>query len=195
MIGLHHEGRRAKRGDVVRASPAPQILNPSRAGKSDHWYTSTKWAQRIRNALGGTIDLDPCAADPRLDAIRAARSCVFPASDGLRAKWKGTVYVNPPYSRMKEWHAKILEEQQRCERVLVLVPLRPSSRWWRELAAQADFIGVPASRISFVDGVTGVLQGTGRVDLTFFGWRLADPRALGVMTFNLTNVRQMEMFL
>lgn len=173
---------------------APRAVNASRMAGGDGWYTTEPWAAQIREALGGTIDLDPCAAIPDLDAIRARRSCVWPDGigcheewhrDGLRAKWSGRVYVNPPYSDMRRWTHKILISEHACERVLVLAPLRPSSAWWRQIAARADFVGIPRRRIAFRCGLTGVVQGTGRCELCFFGFRLANPSALDVMVWRL----------
>lgn len=191
-------------------------LNPSRMAGGDGWYTPRTISRRARTALGGVIDIDPCAAIAELDTIearetivqcgckRAAGRIIRPIcevcgrrdGDGLAERWgvgpKGqrrrTGWINPPYSDMRRWHRKIIDEveaEDGLERALALVPLRPSSRWWRELASRADFIGVPRSRIPFIDGSTGRIQSTGRIDLTFFGWRLADPDALEVMQWRV----------
>ena len=158
----------------------PGRKNASRK-ESDSWFTPAAWAARIRAALGGAVDFDPCCASPQHDAIKAEDGCLWPARDGLAERWRGRVYCNPPYSDMARWWPKIAAEAadtDRVSRLLALVPLRPSSKWWRELAARADFVGVPPRRIAFVSSETGLVATTGRCELTFFGWRLAKPEAL-----------------
>lgn len=146
-----------------------------------HWYLPASWVPSFVAALGGPIDLDPCAARPELDNIHASTSYVYPEQDGLGLPWLGRVYVNSPYDRkgVRDFADKTIRELPNVVALAALVPLRPSARWWRDLARAMEVCILLPRRIGFIDG-TGVTRGmTGRDELCVFGWRLADPDALG----------------
>lgn len=190
----------AKRARAFNLDAVPVVLRKSKGKgghtgrtappESDSWNTPALWIERATRALGGPIDFDPCKAAAH-DAVHAVDGCLWPGRNGLSEAWAGRVWCNPPYSDMGRWWGKIAEEAAARERVvsmLVLAPLRPSSRWWRELAAAADWLGVPRSRIPFVSSKTGRAESTGRAELTFFGWRLARPEALQVMRLDVCDL-------
>lgn len=147
-----------------------------------HWYTPAPLVARIRRALGGVIDLDPCAAHPSLDTVKALRTYLYPRQDGLKLPWRGRVFSNPPYDRegIRAFTDRALHQEPSCERLLMLVPLRPSASWWRDLARSADDCVLLLRRIAFIDGSASPKPGTtGRGELCIFGWRLAEVEALG----------------
>lgn len=147
-----------------------------------HWYLPTPWATKMRAALGGVIDLDPCAARPELDQIQALVAYLWPERDGLALPWSGSVYCNPPYDRVgvRAFADKAIAEAPNCRALAMLVPLAPTARWWRDLARHAELCVLLSQRIAFIDGSDGgdPKVGTGRGDLCVFGWRLAAPAAL-----------------
>lgn len=59
---------------------------------TDEWYTP----KEIIDALG-EFDLDSCA--PMRPLWRTARVMYNKEQDGLKQKWEGRVWLNPPYSR------------------------------------------------------------------------------------------------
>lgn len=59
---------------------------------SDEWYTP----KFIIDSLG-KFDLDPCA--PGVPLFKTAEVMYNEFDDGLAQKWKGRVWLNPPYSR------------------------------------------------------------------------------------------------
>lgn len=59
---------------------------------SDEWYTP----KFIIDSLG-KFDLDPCA--PSVPLFKTAEVMYNEFDDGLAQKWKGRVWLNPPYSR------------------------------------------------------------------------------------------------
>jgi hypothetical protein len=72
--------------------------------------TNTTWLTpaSIIWALG-PFDLDPCAA-PSPRPWPTARKHIEPPEDGLRARWEGRVWLNPPYGKdrgMYEWIEKM----------------------------------------------------------------------------------------
>lgn len=95
-IGSHHSARRI----------------------TDEWYTPPE----ILAALG-PFDLDPCAPPDHPDWTGAAASYTI-TDDGLTQPWHGTVWLNPPYSDVAPWMARLAEHGDgiaRCE-----------TRWWFE---------------------------------------------------------------
>lgn len=66
----------------------------------------------IRTEFGDLYD--PCPVDPDFD--------------GLDKWWgKGVAYVNPPYSNIKPWVYRAMEQPIV---VVMLLPVRPGSEWW-----------------------------------------------------------------
>lgn len=153
------------------------MMTAKSKGSHPHWYLPAKWAQRFRVALGGGIDLDPCAARPELDTIKAQTAYLYPAQDGLALPWSGRVYCNPPYDRhgMRAFASKAIREADNCRALALIVPCCPSSRSWRDLARAADEIIFLPVRINFIDGSpTPGKTTSGRQALSIFGWRLQD---------------------
>jgi len=67
---------------------------------SDTWITP----RYVTSALG-EFDLDPCAHTdmPHIHA----KMCYTIIDDGLQQEWKGRVWMNPPYSKAKEFMKKL----------------------------------------------------------------------------------------
>jgi len=129
------------------------------SSKKHDWRTPNSLVASIRSALGGVIDLDPCAGK----RTRIARRNVTASGDGLSIRWSGSVYVNPPYGRaIARWIEKAIEESERAgggipltSGIIVLIPSRTDTRAFHAAAAAASsacllrgrlrFIGAPAS--------------------------------------------------
>lgn len=98
------------------------------------WYTPPEIRAAVVDALGGTVDLDPCA-DP---------GHTFPATqhftetdNGLIHPWLGRVYMNPPYGRtISAWTTKLRDELRDgwTTEAVALLPARVDTTWWHELA-------------------------------------------------------------
>ena len=54
--------------------------------------------------------------------------------DGLKSKWAGIVWMNPPYSNIYPWAAKAYDHAHAGGTVIALLPLWPSASWFREFA-------------------------------------------------------------
>ena len=52
--------------------------------------------------------------------------------NGLVVDWASSTFVNPPYSRCREFIAKAAEEAANGCTVVALVPSRTDTRWWHE---------------------------------------------------------------
>lgn len=77
----------------------------SASGGSDEWLTPPD----LLSALG-TFDLDPCSPIDRPWATAGRHYTI--ADDGLRQKWEGRVWLNPPYAQAALWLARLAEHGQ-----------------------------------------------------------------------------------
>jgi phage N-6-adenine-methyltransferase len=114
------------------------------AATRDDWQTP----MQIIAALGH-FDLDPCANN---DApTRCAASGFTIDQDGLSRKWKGRVWLNPPYggeAPAKTWLSKLAQHGNG----VALVPPRVGARWFHEVVlSRADAILFLKGRVAFID--------------------------------------------
>lgn len=115
-------------------------------GGTDVWLTPP-W---LLEALG-PFDLDPCAAPAPRPWPTAAQHIARPG-DGLAATWDGRVWLNPPYSDVRPWLARLAEHG----RGTALVFART------ETAAFHDFVWGRAYGALFLRGRLTFHRGDGR---------------------------------
>lgn len=96
VVGL--DGR-----EYHRPPPRRQHHETPTTDTSDVWLTP----RRILAALG-TFDLDPAAAPDPAFWPTARRHITLP-EDGLAAPWSGRVWLNPPYSNVWTWMARLAD--------------------------------------------------------------------------------------
>jgi hypothetical protein len=86
---------------------------------TDEWYTP----KEIIDALG-KFDLDPCA--PMRPLWRTARVMYNKEQDGLKQKWEGRVWLNPPYSRptIEHFIARMVEHNNGIALLLIVLTIR-----------------------------------------------------------------------
>ena len=109
---------------------------------SNEWYTPPFITQSL-----GCFDLDPCAGPSR----HAAVNIVAPEC-GLAAEWKGRVWLNPPYTNVYKWLAKLVTHGDG----ICLVNARPETKWFQATAQAADAILFLAARVRFISPVPNV---------------------------------------
>lgn len=124
--------------------------------ESDERATPLWLIQLLHSALGGLFDLDPCSgAEPEHAPIASTR--FTKQINGLQQSWAGydTVYVNPPYSDLRSWLAKIVSEISRPdpdspEIILCLLPSYSSSSGaFQNYAREASYISFIDTRLTF----------------------------------------------
>lgn len=110
---------------------------------SVEWYTP-KW---IFTLMRLKFDLDPCHPETRLPWIPVKKHyCI--ADNGLKKKWRGLVWLNPPYGRqIVAW----LEKMHRHRNGMALVFARTDCKWFHDYCATADAILFISGRIAFVN--------------------------------------------
>lgn len=100
---------------------------------SDEFYTPPA----IVKALG-KFDTDPSAGPKRHAKLNIRRN-------GLSRRWRGRVWMNPPYSDVHAWLRRFIAHGNG----IVLVNARCETRWFQELAAGADAMLLLKGRVNF----------------------------------------------
>jgi hypothetical protein len=84
--------------------------------------------------LLGYFDFDPCSNDR--SHIRAGWAFSLEKGiDGLKMPWRGSGFMNWPYSSPMPWAQKAIHEMTigNCTELVVLCKLDPSTEWWHTI--------------------------------------------------------------
>lgn len=108
--------------------------------QKDLWETPQDLFDKLHEKYDFT--LDPCCTQ------ESAKCYMYftPEEDGLKRDWsKDVCFVNPPYSRgnIDKWMKKCFEEAQKGARIVALVPVSTSSKWFHSYVwnhARIEFI-------------------------------------------------------
>lgn len=104
------------------------------SSSTDEWPTPRAFFDAVV-AEFGQFDLDPCATS---ESAKAA-SFYTKDDDGLVQKWRGRVWMNPPYGRtIGAWMRKAYESALDGCFVVCLVPARTDTAWWHDYAAKGE---------------------------------------------------------
>lgn len=112
---------------------------------SDEWVTPDNFYNGLDNIYHFTLD-------PATDGWNSKCKRYFTAQqDGLKQSWQGeTVFVNPPYSDIKEWVRKSYEEGQKPNTcVVMLIPSRTDTKYWHDYIMKAQEIHFVKGRLKF----------------------------------------------
>ena len=131
----------------------PHVTNNS---GNNEWYTPREYIEAAR-AVMGRIDLDPASCELANKTVQA-RHYFSVELDGLAHEWEGKVWMNPPYaSGAIEPFTEKLVAHVSCgdiEEAIVLVNNATETRWFQDIAMQANAVCLPKGRIKYygVDG-------------------------------------------
>lgn len=123
---------------------AHRFSNDLRYREGDHpnqtQFTPAYVLDPVREALGGSIELDPCTTQ---DNPVGAKQFFYLPTDGLARDWDaGTIYVNPPYGKAREaWVRKCSQAASLGSRVVLLIPAATDTAIFQE-AMQTATAGV-----------------------------------------------------
>lgn len=107
--------------------------------QSKDWGTPHKYVDAVKVVMGGQIDFDPCSNDYSI--VNARTELKLPKDDGLAHCWNyKTIYVNPPYGRVKERKTSIKNWLHKCHEafvkygseVIALVPVATNTAHWKQ---------------------------------------------------------------
>lgn len=99
--------------------------------ESDEWATP-KYIYRQAMAKGM---FDPCPLGSK--------------TDGLAIDWGKMNFVNPPYSQLRQWVQKSIEEHEKGKGVVLLIPSRTDNKAFRMLFEYGSEITFITGRLRF----------------------------------------------
>jgi len=96
----------------------------------------------------GPFDLDPCAGE--FTKIGKVNWWDGRGENGLKMKWEGFVWCNPPFSQKEIWAKKMIEHGNG----LMILPERGSAPWFGPLAESAGSYFVMGKKVNFIGGTS-----------------------------------------
>lgn len=100
----------------------------------------------------GGIDLDP-ASSREANRVVKAKEFFSLDDDGLKQKWAGRIWMNPPYSQpqINQFADKLVDAYQAktVKTAIVLVNNATETAWFRAIAEAASAVCFPNGRIRF----------------------------------------------
>lgn len=120
---------------------------------NNEWYTPEVYIECARRVLE-VIDLDP-ASSKEANAIVKAKRYYTAEDDGLSKKWKGRVWMNPPYSSelIGQFSKKLCKHvvDGDVTEAIVLVNNATEAAWFEEMAELAATVMFTYSRVKFLN--------------------------------------------
>ena len=144
-----------------------QVALFERAGisnENDEWYTPA-W---LFDALGITFDLDPCSPGSPPSNVPALRH-LTKEDNGLAAEWKGSVWLNPPFTSKREWYERMLQHGNG----IALIPARTETHDFQRYFQNSAALLFMKGRIYFERGHRPCANGNGVTSTPPFGIVLA----------------------
>jgi hypothetical protein len=172
-------GRMAARMAPDILAKARGLLKPPRdaaePGDRDSWCTPPE----ITAALP-LVDLDPCSNER--STVRAALQCwLSRGEDGLKVPWRGSLWINGPFSDLEPWAVKLDAEWPQITACGWLCNTDSTTEWWRiviqylplrlDLNDRTPFVPPPGVKASSNDRAQTLL-------MTDTFWRGCDQPAL-----------------
>jgi len=113
------------------------------SSESEVWETPKDLFDKLDAEFN--FDIDVCALPSNAKCI----TFFTPEQDGLKQKWEGVCWMNPPYGRkIGAWMRKAFESKTT---VVCLVPARTDTKWWHDYAMKASEIRFVKGRLKFGD--------------------------------------------
>lgn len=131
-------------------SKMSQAMRLMTSEKTVECYTPPPIVVRVRQALGGAIDLDPASSDVANRTVQAA-AYFTKDDDGFRRRWHGRVFLNPPFDDTPRWVKRLgaAYDDGEIAAGVLLVNSAPGYQWWTELTDTRPAV-VLAKRLTFL---------------------------------------------
>lgn len=103
--------------------------------KSDDWSTPLDFFNKLNDEFN--FNYDPCPLRSK--------------EDGLLEEWKGNVFINPPYSNIRKFLEKGIDELNKgnSTTLVYLLPARTDTKWFHDLIYNKAEIRFIKGRLKF----------------------------------------------
>jgi phage N-6-adenine-methyltransferase len=115
------------------------------SSNTDLWATPQSFFNKLNEEF--KFDLDVCA-----NANNHKCETYFNQQiNGLKQKWTGTCWMNPPYGReIVKWVKKAYEESLKGSTIVCLLPSRTDTKWWHDYCMKGE-VRLVKGRLKFGD--------------------------------------------
>lgn len=145
---VNQKGIELTQAALLKKAAGPHVANNS---CDNEWYTPDEYIAPYRSMVG-SIDLDPASCDEANKVVKAAKFYDVD-DDGLKKRWKGNVWLNPPYGSgaVEPFCVKLLAElgAKHVMAAAILVNNATETKWFQMLLAECDAVCFLQSRIRF----------------------------------------------
>jgi phage N-6-adenine-methyltransferase len=135
------------------------------------WFTPALYIEKARRVLG-SIDLDPASCAEAQVTVKANKWFGV-EDDGLKQKWSGKVWLNPPYAGalVAKFAQKIIEAWQarRLSSAIMLTNAYTETSWFHNLAKASNAVCFTRGRIKFLSPHGEKCSPTNGQSLFYFG--------------------------
>lgn len=149
------------KGELLTQAGLLKITKPHVTHNSgeNEWYTPIEYVEPFRS-LVGTIDIDPASSKQANLTIQAKRIHTID-DDGLTKKWKGSIWLNPPYENglIVQFVDKLVDSLPNISHAALLVNNAMETRWAQKAMEHCGAICMVSGRIKF-DRPNGFPSGT-----------------------------------
>ena len=120
---------------------------------SDYWGTPQDIFDELDKEFD--FDLDPCCDERR--PLKKDMIGYGEKVDGLKCKWFGSVFVNPPYTKNQsdQWVHKCYLERNNCKAIVLLIPARTDTKRFHDYIYGIAELRFIKGRLKFIDLNTG----------------------------------------
>lgn len=143
-------GKELTSASVYRLSKSPHVSHNS--GENE-WYTPEQYIIAARNVMG-SIDCDPASSKTANKTINATTFYTH-EDDGLTKKWRGNVWMNPPYSQplVKQFCDILVEKynSKEIKQACVLINNATETSFFQNMLSVAGAICFIRGRVKFID--------------------------------------------
>ena len=101
--------------------------------RGSDWATPPELYDELDKEFHFTLDV--CASDWNAEN----KTYYDSVTDGLKQKWSGVCWMNPPYGKvLNDWMKKAYEESKNGATVVCLVPSATDTAWWHNYAMRGE---------------------------------------------------------
>jgi phage N-6-adenine-methyltransferase len=137
----------------------------------DAWQTPDALYQSLNNEFN--FDCDVAASDEN----GLCENIIDESMDALtQDQWGVSNWCNPPYSNIKPWVEKAINEHSSGSTIVMLVPADTSVKWFKLAFESCNEVRFISGRISFINAETQKPVNGNNKGSVLFIWRAHSPK-------------------